>query len=639
MCKRRSERKLLGTAALIILTLILGQPVLAAQDPWPKRFEHPKGTVVMYQPQLEDFKDDILSARAAVSVKKKEWKEPVFGAVWLSGRVLTDRDTRMATISDVKVTEAKFPDAKPEQLEKLKEFLNTEMAGSSIPISLDRLLAGLEVVEKAQAGDQGLKNEPPKIFFVTHPTALVLLDGDPKLMPVPKSSLMRVANTPFIMLYDPPAKTYYLRGGDDWLAAASLAGPWKDVETLPPSLKALEEGVQKEEKAKGKAAAKKVEGQGDKMPAVLVSTVPAELLATQGEPQYTPIAGTNLLYMSNTENTIFMDTATQEYYALLSGRWFKTKALADGPWSYVAPNQLPADFAKIPENSVKGFVLVNVAGTDQAKEAVLDNSIPQTATIDRKTATTKVEYAGAPKFEKIPATDLEYAVNTGKSVFKEGAKYYVVDQGVWYEADSPDGPWQASVTAPKQVDQIPPSNPNYNAKYVKVYDSTDDTVTVGYTPGYTGSYVDNGTVVYGTGYSYQGYSSPEAYIPAPATYGYAATYDPYADTWGYQTPYYNPGSWLAAGLTAAAVGVGVAAISNNWWGHGNGYWGGGGYWGAGGYNNVNINNVHNNVINTRPGTRPPGWKRGRETRGAPGRAPGTAVHSPGQPAEPLQPAR
>ena len=55
------------------------------------------------------------------------------------------------------------------------------MAEWSVPISLDRLLASLEVVEKAQAGDQGLKNEPPKIIFVTHPAVLVPLDGDPKL--------------------------------------------------------------------------------------------------------------------------------------------------------------------------------------------------------------------------------------------------------------------------------------------------------------------------------------------------------------------------------------------------------------------------------------------------------------------------
>lgn len=599
---KRSVKKFLGMAFLSFLALMLFRaPLLAAQDAWPKRFEHPKGTVVMYQPQLESFQDDKLTARAAVSVKTTTMKTPVFGAVWLSGRVLTDRDTRMATIDEVKVTEAKFPDAKPEQLEKLKDFLNTQMSGRSVPISLDRLLAALEVVEKEQAGDRGLKNEPPKILFVSHPAVLVPLDGDPKLLPVPKSSLMRVANTPFLMLYEPAAKTYYLKGGATWLAAADLKGPWKDLAQVPESIKTLEAAAQKA--APGQGAPQKVEAKAGKMPEVIVSTVPAELLATDGEPQYTPIKDTNLLYVSNTESNIFMDTATQEYYALISGRWFKAKTLAEGPWSYVAPSQLPADFAKIPENSVKGFVLVNVAGTTAAKEAVLENSIPQTATIDRKNATTQVEYAGEPKFDKIADTNLEYAVNTGTAVFKEGTKYYAVDQGIWYEAASPNGPWQVSANPPQEVDKIPPSNPRYNAKYVKVYDSTEDTVTVGYTPGYTGSYVDNGTVVYGTGYDYAGYSAPDAYIPPPATYGYAAAYNPYAGSWGYQTPYYNPASWLVPGLVGFAAGVAVGAATSPWW-HGP-YYGGGGWWGAGGYNNININNIHNNVINRHPDHRRP----------------------------------
>ena len=247
-----------------------------------------------------------------------------------------------------------------------------------------------------------------------------------------------------------------------------------------------------------------------------------------------------------------------------------------------------------------------MADTSQAKEAVLDNSIPQTATIDRKKATTQVEYAGEPKFEKIPGTDLEYAVNTGKSVFKQGTKYYALDQGVWYEADSPNGPWTVSVTPPtKEAEKIPASNPHYNAKYVKVYDSSDDTVTTGYTPGYTGSYVDNGSVVYGTGYDYPGYSTADTYIPpaAPDTYGYSAAYDPYESSWGYQSSSYNPSSWLGPGLVGAGLGLaGGYAI----WGNHNNY--GGGYWGPGGYNNVNIDNSHNNVINPKPGQRPPGWQ-------------------------------
>lgn len=627
MNRGRTARKLGGLIAITFLILALGlmlsRPAPAAQGSWPKRFEHPKGTVVMYQPQLESFKDDQLTARAAVSVKTKEMKAPVFGALWLSGRVLTDRDQRLATIDEVKVTDAKFPsavNAKPEQIEKLKTFLNTSMQGQSISISLDRLLAALEVVEKAKAMDQGLKNEPPKIIFATHPTVLVPLDGDPKLLPVPKSSLMRVANTAFLMVYEPAAKTYYLKGGDDWLSSANLQGPWKEVQPLPAPLKALEDQLAKAKPAAGQAAPKQVTGKGDQRPAILVSTVPAELLVTRGEPEFTPITGTNLLYVSNTENTIFMDMVSQDYYALLSGRWFKTRSLAEGPWSYLAPNQLPADFAKIPEDSVKGFVLVSVADTHQAQEAVLENSIPQTGVIDRKKATTKVEYAGEPKFQKIAGTDLEYAVNTGDSVFKEGTKYYAVDQGVWYEADSPNGPWQVSVSPPQQVDKIPPSNPNYSAKYVKVYDSTDDTVTVGYTPGYTGSYVDNGTVVYGTGYNYPGYSSPEAYIPPPVTYGYAAAYDPYAGSWGYQPAYYNPASWLVPGLVGLAAGVAVGAATSSWWGHG--YYGGGGWWGHGGYNNVNINNIHNNVINYHP-------NRGPDHRGPHGRPIVHPVTQPG----------
>ncbi len=48
---------LLGMAILAVLSLplIFGRPALAAQDAWPKRFDDPKGTVVMYQPQVEDF--------------------------------------------------------------------------------------------------------------------------------------------------------------------------------------------------------------------------------------------------------------------------------------------------------------------------------------------------------------------------------------------------------------------------------------------------------------------------------------------------------------------------------------------------------------------------------------------------------
>ena len=85
-------------------------------------------------------------------------------------------------------------------------------------------------------------------------------------------------------------------------------------------------------------------------------------------------------------------------------------------------------------------MLASVAGTQAAKDALADAQVPQTAKVDRKKATTTVKYDGEPKFEKIEGTTLEYAKNTTSTVLKSGAKYYVVDNGVWFESSKAKGP-------------------------------------------------------------------------------------------------------------------------------------------------------------------------------------------------------
>jgi len=104
--------KLASIIIIAVLTLAVGQraaPAQEAKDPWPKSFQHEKGTVIMYQPQLEDMKDNQLTAYAALSFQKKDWKQPVFGAVWLTARVVTDRDERMATIDRSLTSSSRTP--------------------------------------------------------------------------------------------------------------------------------------------------------------------------------------------------------------------------------------------------------------------------------------------------------------------------------------------------------------------------------------------------------------------------------------------------------------------------------------------------------------------------------------------------
>src|SRR5205807_4636619 len=119
--------------------------------------------------------------------------------------------------------------------------------------------------------------------------------------------------------------------------------------------------------------------------AVFASSEPAELMETQGEPDYATIEGTNLLRVKNTRSNVFVDGSTGESYVLVSGRWFKAPS-RQGPWSFVAGKDLPAGFSKIPASSPAGEVLASVPSTPEAEEAVIANDLPETATITRSEA-------------------------------------------------------------------------------------------------------------------------------------------------------------------------------------------------------------------------------------------------------------
>ena len=268
----------------------------------------------------------------------------------------------------------------------------------------------------------------------------------------------------------------------------------------------------------------------DSIPEIIVVTEPSELIQTGGEPAFASIPGTSLLYVSNSYDYIFKDINTQEFYILKSGRWFASRSLDSG-WRYVAPQNIPADFSKIPEGSERDIVLASVPGTVEARDAILDTRIPVMATVDRATAGKEivVEYDGRPQFEDIAGTSLQLAKNASKTVILSGFKFYVLDNGVWYESVNNSGPWEVSTIRPPEVENISPGSPAYTAQFVNIYESTPETVTVGYTMGYTNSFVCNHTVVYGTGIHYTPWVGT-VFMPMPMTWGFGMHFNPW---WGW----------------------------------------------------------------------------------------------------------
>ncbi len=594
----------LTTSALLALAVsaaLAAPPAAGADDPgWPREVPTSKGgTITVYEPQVESLRGDVVRFRAAVSYQGPDGKDPVFGVTWILGKLVTDRDARTVTTTGPLIERTRFPEITPEREKRFADRVNPALKTWSFTMSLDRFTASLAAAEREQRSAQGLKADPPKILVRNQPSVLIFIDGEPRLQDVPKTSLKRVVNTPVAILFDAKSRQYYTSNGRFWYAAPAATGPYASIPKPPADVERAAREAQASAPNEDVAETSE-DDQPKEPPALVVTTEPAELISFDGEPQWTPVTGTNILFAANTGNQIFKDIETQQTYALLTGRWFAAKTFG-GPWTYVPADKLPAEFVKIPPESTAGAARVSVAGTDEAEDALLDAQIPQTVAIDRATATLNVTYDGEPRFEQIPDTGVAYALNTPTSVLKVRGRYYACEQAVWYVSSSPDGPWVVSDSRPEEVDDIPPSAPVYNVKYVYVYDSTPSVVYVGYTPGYVGCYPWGPTVVWGTGYAYRPWYGAN-YYPRPATWGMGVSYSPWTG-WSMGLGY----SW------------GFFSYGMNWtsWGGYRPPYYGGGWYGPGGYRPPYYGGGYRPPYGG-PGYRPPGYRPPPSYRPPPG---------------------
>lgn len=114
-----------------------------------------------------------------------------------------------------------------------------------------------------------------------------------------------VVNTNCDVFQLTPENTFYLRN-KTWLKSADLKGCW--VPTGTPSsfrkMPAAKNGSDVRANLPGKPTS------ASAVPEVFVSFEPAELIRLSGQPVFAPVAGTSLLWISNTESDLFRHKAT-----------------------------------------------------------------------------------------------------------------------------------------------------------------------------------------------------------------------------------------------------------------------------------------------------------------------------------------
>jgi hypothetical protein len=512
----------------------------SADGGWPRAYVSPSGaSIVLYQPQIASWPDQKhMTLYVAASYLAKGKQTPATGALKVESDTSVALEDRLVGFSEFTITEASFPTTPKDEVKAIVDEILAAVPRDQRVISLDRVLAMVDTSQVTPRNMEGVKADPPPVFFSQTPALLINLDGPPIWSPIPGTDLRFAVNTNWDLFVSPEPQTYYLRVDKSWLTASSLQGPWHRASKLPTSFSSLpDDGNWSEVRT---ALQPQTTGS---VPAVFVSEKPAELLLLNGPPRYEPVTGTNLQWVSNTDADVFRLGPTGPVYFLVSGRWFSAPDFS-GPWTF-ATLTLPEDFTRIPLPHPRSRVLASVPGTRQAIEAVLLAQIPQTATVNRRQISAPaVTYQGAPQFEPIEPTSVARAVNTDKDILKVGDMYYMCFDGVWFTSKAATGPWTVADTIPNEIYQIPISSPAHNVTYVTVDSAEDDEVTFAAAAAYTGMMVAWGTAVWGSGWYYPPYYYPGAYYPAYygyyPSYGYGARYNPWTGAYTRGGAVYGP---------------------------------------------------------------------------------------------------
>src|SRR6185295_4522537 len=195
----------------LISAVIAAAQTKAADEGWPRRFAVGANSVAIYQPQIEEWSGNNLSARAALAITETQGKQPLYGVLWFSARAEIDKVNRLVTLSDFEVEKLTLPMA-PDKAAAFEAAFQARADKQVNVIALDRLLADMAINHATtNSASYEVNNDPPQILFSTRPALLVLIDGTPMFRSVKDTNLERIVNTRVLVVRDNSSGKLYLR--------------------------------------------------------------------------------------------------------------------------------------------------------------------------------------------------------------------------------------------------------------------------------------------------------------------------------------------------------------------------------------------------------------------------------------------
>jgi hypothetical protein len=205
----------------------------------------------------------------------------------------------------------------------------------------------------AVPGDKLEPEDVPKVEVVHEPAEMIVIEGEPKLVPVPDSPILWIENTEAdLFRHIDDGRYYYLVSGR-WFRTEELDGEWSSaMGDLPAGFEKIPS-----DHAKAHVLAS-VPGTPEAEEAVLQAQIPTVAQVSRadapkevrvqytGEPEFRDVEGTELTYAANTSSDVIRMGDT--YYLCTQGVWFFSNT-PHGPWQVA--DSVPKEIYDIPPSS------------------------------------------------------------------------------------------------------------------------------------------------------------------------------------------------------------------------------------------------------------------------------------------------
>ena len=272
---------LLRSTLLVFMIYVVSAMALAQDPGWPRQITKPGGKLVLYQPQVDDWKNyQLVEGRMAFTLTPTAGQSYV-GVVTVQLKSVVNMDDHTVLLSDPVVTSVSFPSLDAATTSRMDQLMKTFLNPSAtMTISLERLVAS---VKKAQAPPAAaVKNDPPEIFISLRPAILLQANGTAVTAPIAGSTLQFIVNVNWPLFVESSSSNYYLFDGKGWLTAKAVQGPWTSTSTLPKEMSKVPANPNFTDL---KAFIPPPPGSSVGTPMVYYSATPAELVVFGGRPR------------------------------------------------------------------------------------------------------------------------------------------------------------------------------------------------------------------------------------------------------------------------------------------------------------------------------------------------------------------